>query len=171
MPPGILDNIREFLGELPPKWSEVHEAGHPGANYHVTPSFGLDVAADDAHRFHDRPVIRTRHDIDQAVQKAAQAECDHHVNTTAILGGEPLTVSRCMMCGLVDWEDLREQADAYARRYAARLLEEVYGVFTYPDGSKSIAWVNGRHPLVNIQQVYNLFVIEPGTNTTAPEGS
>jgi hypothetical protein len=119
----------------------MHEAGHPGAK-------PLDH-------------VHTREELDAAIQGIAGKHCpEGHVMASHIRGGEPLSVGRCMACGAIDWADLRKQADAYARRYAARLLEEVYGVFQYPDGSKRLNWVDGKTNMVNIQQVYNLFTKE-----------
>jgi hypothetical protein len=125
---------------LPPEWSERHGR----SPIRVYPPEALKIS--------------NAQDIDVAIQTVAGLHCpEGHVMASHIRGGEPLSVERCMACGAIDWEGLRKQADAYARLYAARLLEEVYGSFEYPDGSRRIAWVEGKAQMVNIQQVYNLF--------------
>lgn len=143
-PAGLHDSM-PGLSPLPPKWSEVH-------------------AASPIRAFPPQP------DLDAAIQGVAAKHCQAHVMVTSVLGGEPLTVSRCMGCGTVDWEDLRAQADAYARQYACRLLEEQYGYFEYPDSSRRIAWEDGKPQRVNIQQVYNLFSkdVRDGCSTEPP---
>ena len=140
---------------LPPKWHEVHRES-PIRSFEENP----------IHPWLEP--IKDRQALDTAIDRVAAAHCEEHVMKTSILGGEPLTVSRCMACSTVDWADLRAQADAYARRYAARLLEETYGYFEYPDGSRRINWEAGRPRMVNIQQVYNLFTKEPGQDGCAP---
>ena len=147
------DPIGEQLPPLPPKWSEMHNR---------SPIRAFDAPADE-----DSKLI-SRASLDEEVQRIAAQHCESHINVHQVRGGEPVSVTRCMACGMIDWEDLRRQADAYARRYAARLLEETYGYFEYPDGSRRMNWYEGKPNMINIQQVYNLFTMEPGQNGCAP---
>lgn len=147
-PAASLDPAFADLPPLPPKWSEM-------------------LTSPDAYRpetaENTKPIdqVHTRAEIDAAIQEIAAQHCpEGHVMASHVRGGEPISVERCMACGAIDWKGLRWQADAYARLYAARLLEEVYGYFDYPDGSRRIAWVDGKSQMVNVQQVYNLFTKE-----------
>lgn len=46
------------------------------------------------------------------VDRAVAAECDHPVWVTHMRGGEPMHVQTCQLCGLINWDDLKEQWDA-----------------------------------------------------------
>lgn len=103
-----------------------------------------------------------------AIGQSAQCKRDGgHYWIHSVKGGEPVSVPRCSQCGDYDWEDLRRQAVEYARQYACRLLEETYGYFDYPDGSRAMKWVEGRPQLINIQQIYNLFSPSESVNLSA----
>jgi len=141
----------ELIDPLPPRWSDMIKM-NPMRALDVPPPLEKQIQRADK-----RPNIVNKRMLDEEIQRVAAQHCEACVWVTAIRGGEPLSVSRCMACGTIDWADLRAQADGYARLYAARLLEEVYGSFEYPDGSRRIAWVEGKAQMVNIQQVYNLF--------------
>jgi len=76
-------------------------------------------------------------------------------------GHSAFSVSMCRYCGRVDWDELQRQGDAYARQYAARMLEEVYGFFERSDGSRGIAWKDGRANTVAVQEIHDLFSKQP----------
>lgn len=44
----------------------------------------------------------------------AAAQCDHPVWVTHVLGGEPLSVSICQLCGGINWNELRAEFEAKA---------------------------------------------------------
>jgi|SRR5215207_4653267 len=147
----------ELIDPLLPKWSEMlSQSPIRSLNDQIPP---LDTQI---RRADKRSNIVSKRTLDDEIQRVAAQHCEACVWVTAIRGGEPISVSRCMGCGTIDWDDIRKQADAYARRYAARLLEETYGHFDYPDGSRRIAWEEGKPRMINVQQVYNLFTRDPG---------
>lgn len=77
---------------------------------------------------------------------------------THMKGGQPLSVSRCSLCGSINWALLAEDFEKDARARACEIMEGTYGRHDYPDGSKSLC----TRGMVNVIQVYSLFSKEPG---------
>lgn len=72
----------------------------------------------------------------KGMAEAKAGQCPHPVWVTRILGGEPLSVSICQLCGDVNWKQLREDfKEAAALDYMSFLKNTLTGAFASEDRS------------------------------------